>query len=63
MKTVKLTPIKSPTVCRKCKYHHSNCPLSCRDCKNYKVVLGIILCKCPTINFGEPCKDFERKVE
>lgn len=59
-KVKKITPIKSETLCEKCKFSYKrHCRgRRCKDCEIHDEK-----CKCTRINNGKPCPYFERYKE
>lgn len=58
---VKVTPIKTQSLCKICKYDETanNClNCSCMSCDMHVVGFG---CKCLEIEYGKPCRYFERR--
>ena len=62
MRKIKVTPIKSITLCEKCVYFNPTCSIGktyCRFCDMYNGAY----CRCDNIIFGMPCKYFIKSKE
>lgn len=65
MKRIKVTPIKSETLCERCD-GLGNCLTPCHFCRlnlAHSVIGNAGLytsCRCNTIKIGEPCRHFKR---
>lgn len=59
-KVKKITPIKSTTLCEKCKFSYRRHCMGrkCKGCEMHDKK-----CKCTRIDDGEPCPNFERATE
>ena len=69
MKKIKVAPIKSPEVCKKCMFDNCEHPYYeyCAKCRNSFFNIEennggkIFCCNCEYTDIGKPCKHFERK--
>ena len=59
---IKITPIKSQTLCKKCKFDTNRHCINFDFCKGCERILPMNkgYCKCLSLEMGEPCPDFVR---
>ena len=62
MKKIKVVPIKSESLCNKCKYSAKgmHCiTIRCTKCEMINLGNGIHICKCNRVAYGSKCKYFK----